>query len=188
MCIQLQSEATDLDRREDALKATEVQRLQQELRSAKHQMDAVVKNFEMQLQKANPDQFSSIIRGSEAAISSIVAAHSPRELLYEPADGHKSYIPKIGEKVYVKSLGTKLATVTEVAAEDGSVMVQYGRIKVRVKGRDIIPVQSNVKHTPNGGSSNLKSQVSRIIIVFLSFPLNDMSYSCKKDIRNDMKT
>ncbi|ONK79701.1 uncharacterized protein A4U43_C01F9160 [Asparagus officinalis] len=156
--LELQSEATDLDRREDALKAKEVQRLQQELRSAKHQMDAVVKNFEMQLQKANPVQVSSIIRGSEAAISSIVAAHSPSELLYEPADSHKSYITKIGEKVYVKGLGTKLATVTEVGAEDGSVMVQYGKIKVRVKGRDIKPVQSNVKHTPNGGSSNLKSQ------------------------------
>lgn len=157
--LEIQSEAADLDRREDALKSKEVQRLQQELKSAKSQMDAVIRNFEIQLQNASPNQYNSIIRESESAISSIVAAHEPSDgILYEEGDGHQLYMPKVGDKVHVKGLGAKLATVVEVAGEDGTAMVQYGKINVRVKRRDIRPMQSTVKYTLNGSSSNLKQQ------------------------------
>lgn len=189
--MQIHSEAADLDKRVDALKAKEVQRLHHELKSAKSQMDTVIKNFEIQLQNANPDQFSSIIRESEAAISSIVAAHSPSEdMLYETPDRNKSYVPKVGEKVYVKGLGATLATIVESAAEDGTAMVQYGKIKVRVKGNHIRPMQSTLKHTSDGSSANLKQQVSRKIIYkcFLTFLLRALEYSCAKAVLEKMKT
>ena len=60
-------------------------------------------------------------------------------MLYEEADNHKSYTPEVGEKVYVEGLGAKLATVVEVAAEDRTAIVQYGKIKVRVRHRLAIP-------------------------------------------------
>lgn len=144
---EIHSEAADLDKRVDALKAKEVWKRQQELEVVTSQMDAVIKNFEAQLKKAYPDQLNAILRESEAAISSIVEVHSPCDHISWEAAESSSYIPKLGERVYVKGLGSKLASVVEVSAEEDTAMVQYGKIKVRVRKTNIIPQLGDVKST-----------------------------------------
>lgn len=122
-------------------------------------MDSIIKNFETQLKNASSDRFKSMIREAEAAIASIVAAHHPGDdTLFGKTDSDSSYIPQIGDKVYVRGLGNKLATVIEAPAEDDIAMVQYGKIKVRVKKTDMKLVEGSMKDTVYS-ASHLKVQV-----------------------------
>ncbi|XP_073102695.1 uncharacterized protein [Elaeis guineensis] len=156
--LEIHSEAEDLDRRVSALKAKESHRVQQELKTVKSQMDSIIKNFETQLKNASPDQFKSMIREAEAAIASIVAAHHPGDdTLFQKTDSHSSYIRQIGDKVYVKGLGNKLAAVIEAPAKDDIAMVQYGKMKVRVKKTDMKLVEGSMKDTVYS-ASHLKVQ------------------------------
>ncbi|XP_038971157.1 uncharacterized protein LOC103721871 [Phoenix dactylifera] len=151
--LEIRSEAEDLDKHVAALKAKESQRVQQELKTVKSQMDSIIKNFETQLKNASPYQFKSMMREAEAAIASIVAAHHPGDdTLFGKTDSHSSYIPQIGDKVYVKGLGNKLATVIEAPAEDDITMVQYGKIKVRVKKTDVKLVEGSMDDTEYSAS------------------------------------
>ncbi|OAY75494.1 Endonuclease MutS2 [Ananas comosus] len=156
---EIHSEAEDLDRREVALKAKETQLIQQELKVVKSQMDSIVKNFENRLQNATPDQFNSIMREAEAAIASLVAAHTPTDDMFDGGtENQNSYVPQIGDKVYVKGLGGKLATVVEEPGEDGVTMVRYGKIKVRVKKNDMKLFQRTMKDMAVTTSRLIKGQ------------------------------
>ncbi|PKA55762.1 DNA mismatch repair protein MSH6 [Apostasia shenzhenica] len=147
----IEAEAQDLSRREATLKASESRNLQQELKSARSQMETVIKNFEEQLPSAGPDQFNLILRRSESLIASIAATHQPTNNTLR--EGNDSlYVPKIGDRVYVKGLGDKVATVIEAPREDGVAMLQYGKIKVRVKKGDIRSIQLRMKDSIYGTS------------------------------------
>lgn len=127
-----------------ALKAKESHLVQQELKIVKSKMDSIIQDFESRLQSATLDQFSSIMRESETAIASIVAAHSPKDdMSYESTESGSSYLPQIGDQVYVTGLGDKVATVVAAPADDGTTTVQYGKIKVRVKRNDMRLIQSS---------------------------------------------
>ncbi|XP_077241754.1 DNA mismatch repair protein MutS, type 2 [Tasmannia lanceolata] len=154
------SESEDLDKREAALKAKESQRIQQELKAAKSQMDSTVKNFENQLNSASSDQFNSLIRESEAAIASIVEAHCS-EFSVRESGSSSSYTPKIGDQVQVKGFGSKLAAVVEVSGDDNTALVQYGKMNLRVKKNDMKAVMSSKGNAMPSSVPHLKEQGRR---------------------------
>ncbi|KAL0913735.1 hypothetical protein M5K25_017217 [Dendrobium thyrsiflorum] len=164
----IQAEAQDLSTREMALKANESRNLQQELKSARSQLEAVIKNFEDQLQTANPDQFNSILRKSESKIASIAAAYQPtiNDRSEEEDRRNSLYTPEIGERVYVKGFGDKVAIVIEEPTEDGITMVQCGKIKVRVKKNDMRPVRTSTKgrETSSGFQPREQEQKQQFIV------------------------
>ncbi|KAF5207440.1 DNA mismatch repair protein MutS [Thalictrum thalictroides] len=128
---EIQDEAEDLDSREEALKAKETQKVKQELKAAKAQIDAIIQKFENQVKNVNSDQFNTLIRESEASIAAIVEAHRPTDILAR--ESYSSlYVPQVGDQVIVKGFGGKLATIVEAPGDDGMALVQYGKIKVRV--------------------------------------------------------
>lgn len=75
--MKIRDEAEDLDGREAALMTTETQKVQQETKAAKSQMEAVLQEFENQLRTTGVDQVASLVNESESAIASIVEAHCP---------------------------------------------------------------------------------------------------------------
>ncbi|KAK1260790.1 DNA mismatch repair protein MSH7 [Acorus gramineus] len=150
---EIHSEAEGLEKREAALKVKASLLVQRELRDVKYQMDAVVKRFQNQLNRSNDDQLTSLLRESEAAIVSIVAAHtSEDESLTNDADGSNLYTPKIGDLVHVQGLGDKLATVVEAPLDNGTVLVQYGKIRIRVKIKDLKAIQSSMDASQIGAA------------------------------------
>ncbi|KAK4399106.1 Endonuclease MutS2 [Sesamum angolense] len=129
---EIREEADDLDVREVALKAKETQLIQQELKVVKAEIDAIVQEFEKQLRNSSPDDFNLLLKKSESAITSIVQAHQPPGDFPVDRTASSSYRPQIGELVLIKGLGNKLATVVEAPSDDNTVLVQYGKIRVRL--------------------------------------------------------
>ncbi|KAJ9690440.1 hypothetical protein PVL29_012870 [Vitis rotundifolia] len=151
---EIQEEAQDLDGREILLKAKETQQVQKELKTAKSQLQTVVQEFENQLRTANADNFNSLIKKSESAISSIVEAHCLSDDFFVAEKDSSSYKPQLGEQVNVKGLGGKLATVVEAPGDDDeTVLVQYGNIRVRVKKSNIIAIPVSER---NAGTSSVR--------------------------------
>uniref|UniRef100_A0A7C9EZV4 Adenosinetriphosphatase n=2 Tax=Opuntia streptacantha TaxID=393608 RepID=A0A7C9EZV4_OPUST len=66
------------------------------------------------------------------------------------------HMPRPGEQVQVKRLGGKLATVVEVSKDDGTVLVQYGKVRFRVDRRGVQTVE---ERPAASSSSTLKKQV-----------------------------
>ncbi|XP_065615651.1 uncharacterized protein LOC111989695 isoform X2 [Quercus suber] len=157
---EIQNEAEDLGGRETALRAKETQQVQQELKTAKSQLDVVIQEFENGLRIASADQFNSLIKKSESEIASIVEAHCPRDAYSVNDTDTKSYTPQIGEQVQVTGLGRKLATVVEAPEDDETVLVQHGQIKVRVKKSNIRSIASSERNTETRYAPRLK-RVSR---------------------------
>lgn len=135
--IQIQSEAEDIGSREKALMGKETSRVQQELKAAEAQINSVVVDFERQLDLVGPDEINSLIRKSESAIASILETHQPTDSIYGNKPEDVSYKPKYGEQVLVKGLGNKLAKVVEAPGDDGAVLVQFGKVRVRVTSSDV---------------------------------------------------
>lgn len=135
--LEIDDEAKDLDKREIALREKENQNVEQELIAAKAEIDNVIQEFENQLKKAAYNEFTSLIRKSESSISSIVKAHSPGDGFSLNETDTSNYELRAGEKVQVKGLGGKLATVVEVTGDDDTVLLQYGKVRVRVKKSNI---------------------------------------------------
>ncbi|GLU23022.1 hypothetical protein SLE2022_390560 [Rubroshorea leprosula] len=155
---EIEDEAKDLDKREIALREKESQKLEQELNAAKLQIDNVIMEFENQLRTAPYNEFNSLIRKSESAISSIVRAHNPHDGFSLSKSNTSNYQPHSGEQVHVKGLGNKLATVVEALGEDDdTVLVQYGKVRIRVKKDNIRAIQSS-KRTATSSIHRLKSQ------------------------------
>ncbi|XP_034912464.1 uncharacterized protein [Populus alba] len=158
---EIQAEAEDLDGHVKALMAKETQLVQLELKAANSQIETVVQNFENQLRKASPDQFNSLIKKSESAIASIVQAHCSSDSLPASETDTRSYTPQLGEQVLVKRLGNKLATVVEAPRDDETVLVQYGKIRVRMKKSDIGSIKSDKKSKATILVPSLKRQVKQ---------------------------
>ncbi|XP_011027851.1 PREDICTED: uncharacterized protein LOC105128046 isoform X4 [Populus euphratica] len=158
---EIQAEAEDLDGRVKALMAKETQLVQLELKAANSQIKTVVQNVEAQLRKASPDQFNSLIKKSESAIASIVEAHCSSDSLPASETDMSSYSPQLGEQVLVKRLGNKLATVVEAPRDDETVLVQYGKIRVRMKKSDIRAIKSDKKSKATILVPSLKRQVKQ---------------------------
>uniref|UniRef100_A0A453DGL4 DNA mismatch repair proteins mutS family domain-containing protein n=1 Tax=Aegilops tauschii subsp. strangulata TaxID=200361 RepID=A0A453DGL4_AEGTS len=154
---EIRLEADGLDSRVAALKAKESQKVQQELKSVKSQMDLLIKNFEVQLKNSKLEQYNSIMRKAESATASLAAAHQPTEFAVSDGENKSLYVPQIGDKVYVEGLGGgSMATVVEILSEDGSCMVQYGKIKVRAKNNKMKLAQRDTKETSASSSAQGK--------------------------------
>ncbi|KAF7005249.1 hypothetical protein CFC21_020384 [Triticum aestivum] len=157
LILKIRLEADELDSRVAALKAKESQKVQQELKSVKSQMDLLIKNFEVQLKNSKLEQYNSIMRKAESATASLAAAHQPTEFAVSDDENKSSYVPQIGDKVYVEGLGGgSMATVVEILSEDGSCMVQYGKIKVRAKNNKMKLAQRDTKETSASSSAQGK--------------------------------
>ncbi|GAV77925.1 MutS_V domain-containing protein/Smr domain-containing protein [Cephalotus follicularis] len=153
---EIQDEAEDLDGRGRALMAKETQQVQEELKAAKSQIETVVQEFEKQLNTASTDEYNSLIKKAESAIASIIKAHQPSDSSALSETDGGSYVPKLGEQVHVKGLGDKLATVVEVPGNDETVLVQYGKIKVRVKKSNIRAIRSSKKNVATNSVPYIK--------------------------------
>ncbi|KAG2410148.1 DNA mismatch repair protein [Vigna angularis] len=156
---EIQGEAEDLDRREMELMAKETQQVQLELVNAKSQMETLIQKFEKQLKSSGRDKLNSLIKETESAIASIVKAHTPADHFNE-AD-QTSYTPQIGEQVHVKGLGGKLATVVESLGDVETILVQYGKVKARVKKSNIVALPSNAKNAVTSSSVHQGRQSRR---------------------------
>ncbi|EYU27963.1 hypothetical protein ABFS82_13G107900 [Erythranthe guttata] len=143
---EIRDEADDLDKREADLKAKETQHSQQELEVVKAEIDTILHEFEEQLTSADPIEFNMILKKAESAIGSIVQAHQPSFDVPVDITASRLRIPQIGEKVNIKGLGNRLATVVEAPSDDNTVLVQYGKIKVRL---DI----NNIDSPADGGDA-----------------------------------
>lgn len=155
----IQGEAEDLDRREMELMAKETQQVQQELEDAKSQMETTIQKFEKELRVSGRDKLNSLIRESESVIASIVKSHTPPDSFPVSEADHGSYAPQFGDQVRVKGLGGKLATVVELPGDDEAILVQYGKVKVRVKKSSIIAIPSSAKNAVTSSSTNQGRQV-----------------------------
>lgn len=100
----------------------------------KTEIDAIVEEFGNQLRTTSRDQFNSLLKESESTIASIVEALQPSNDVEVEGSFHT---PQLGEQVLVKGLGSKLATVVEAPADDNTVLVQYGKIRVRANTSSI---------------------------------------------------
>ncbi|GFP98287.1 endonuclease muts2 [Phtheirospermum japonicum] len=129
---EIHNEADDLNAREAALKAKETQQVQGQLKAVKAEIDTIVQEFEEQLRITGPDECGMLLKKSESAIASVVQAHQLSEDITVDRTASSFHIPKIGEQVLIKGLGNKLATVVEAPSDDNTVLVQYGKIRVRL--------------------------------------------------------
>lgn len=158
---EIHDEAVDLDVREAALKRKETKQMQQELKVAKAEIDIVVQEFEKQLKNTDPKDFNMLLKKSESTIASIVQAHQP------PVDvsfdkNASSYVPQIGEQIVIKGLGNKLATVVEAPSDDNTVLVQYGKIRVRADVSSVNALAANGAVESSPQSRRKGQQMKRV--------------------------
>lgn len=164
--LKIQNEADDLEGREAALKTKESQQIQQELKAVKIEIEDIVHEFENQLRIANTDKYNLLLKKSESAIASIVEAHQPTDGLSIEDTGSSFYVPQPGEQVNVKGLGNKLATVIEVPDDDDMVLVQYGRVRVRVN-------KHSIRALANGDVSGGSASKQVLGVTSISFIIGD---------------
>ncbi|PVH36027.1 hypothetical protein PAHAL_7G340700 [Panicum hallii] len=159
---EIRLEADDLESRVAALRTRETQNVQQELKVVKSQMDTIIKNFEVQLKNSKLEQYNSLMRKAEAATASVVAAHQPNEITFNDDENQSLFVPQIGDKVYIQGLGGgTMATVIETLGEDGSCIVQYGKIKVQVKRSKMKLVQQGTNETATSSSVKPKGRTPK---------------------------
>ncbi|KAH9614739.1 hypothetical protein KSS87_002880 [Heliosperma pusillum] len=140
---EIKGEAHDLDWRQKALIAKETQQVEKELELVESQIKNVVKEFENQLRIVDIDQYGSLVKKAELEIASLVASHSP---IINRVSGETECMKTLepGDQVYVKRLGGKLATVVEVCEDDGTVLIQYGKVRIRVEKSGIKAINEDV--------------------------------------------
>lgn len=108
---------------------------------------------------ASADEINSLIKKSESAIAAIVEAHRPDDDFSVSETNTSSFTPQFGEQVQMKSLGDKLATVVEVPGNDDTVLVQYGKIRVRLKKNDVRPIPNSKRKNAANPARRLRKQV-----------------------------
>uniref|UniRef100_A0A7N0TK53 Smr domain-containing protein n=1 Tax=Kalanchoe fedtschenkoi TaxID=63787 RepID=A0A7N0TK53_KALFE len=156
---EIRDEANDLDNRLAVIKSQETKKVRRELRAAKAQIEKVLEDFENQVMNASPDEYNLLIRKSESKIMAIVKALEPSDDYASKSTDDNTYIPKVGDQVYVKGLGDKVATIVEPPGDDETVLVQYGKIKVRVKTTNLRVFSSREL---NASSSSVPMRNKRI--------------------------
>lgn len=149
--MKLEHESRDLEKREKALFKKETQKVQEDLSSAKSKMQKLVDEFESQLETVTADEYNSLILKTEEAVADIIEDYCPKNLLLTEEEGYTSdYSPQAGEKVMVTGLGGKLGTVVEEPGDDETILVQQGKMRVRVNRKDIAPLpRTKTTETPN---------------------------------------
>ncbi|XP_047262908.1 endonuclease MutS2 isoform X2 [Capsicum annuum] len=155
---EINNETQDLDEREGALKSRQTHEIQQEVNTVKNEIQTIVQRFESQLRNASADDINTLVKKAEAAIASIIEAHQPSKDSLVREIGQSLYTPQVGEQVYVKAFGNKLATVVEEPGDDDNILVQYGKIRVRVDRRSIRPIPPDA----SSSAAHLKTQVQQI--------------------------
>lgn len=138
-------EAEDLVGREEFMKIKETQQIRRELTAAKSQIEDVLEEFNNRLRISSVDLYNSLLKESESAVASIAEAHCSTDDFPVGETDASSYRPQLGERVRVKGLGNKLATVVETADDDDTVLVQYGKMRVRVNISTTKALQSTDK-------------------------------------------
>lgn len=169
-------EAEDIDNRQNALMAKETHRAQEERKATEMEIQAVVKEFENNLEDARPDQLNSLVRKCESSIASILEAHQPGELDFPDRSDDASYVPQYGDQVRVKGLGNKLVTFVEETGDDDTVLVQFGKVRVRVNKNDIRAVASR-RNRASISIPQLRRKVcdhylKTIILPFYAYPIS----------------
>ncbi|XP_010414813.1 PREDICTED: uncharacterized protein LOC104700909 isoform X1 [Camelina sativa] len=156
---ELEHESHDLEKRERALLKKETQKVQEDLNSAKSKMQKLVSEFESQLEITQADQYNSLILKTEEAVADIIEASCSNDLvtMKEP---DSDYSPQAGEKVLVTGLGDKLGTVVEEPGDDETVLVQHGKIRVRIKKKDIKPLPRSTSSQTSNRSLRSKRQIN----------------------------
>ncbi|KAG7585799.1 DNA mismatch repair protein MutS C-terminal [Arabidopsis thaliana x Arabidopsis arenosa] len=156
---ELEHESHDLEKRERALLKKETQKVQEDLNSAKSKMQRLVAEFESQLEIVRADQYNSLILKTEEAVAEIIEACCPLDpdSIEEP---YSDYSPQAGEKVLVTGLGDKLGTVVEEPGDDETVLVQHGKIRVRIKKKDIKPLPRSTSSQTSNRSLRSKRQIN----------------------------
>ncbi|XP_048141309.1 endonuclease MutS2 isoform X2 [Rhodamnia argentea] len=149
-------EAEDIDNRQKALMAKETHHALEERKAAEMEIQTVVKEFENNLEDARPDQLNSLVRKCESSIASILEAHQPGKLDFPDRSGDASYVPQNGEQVHVKGLGNKLATVVEETGDDDTILVQFGKVRVRVNKNDVRAVANSRRSRASGSIPQLR--------------------------------
>lgn len=157
--MKIHDEADGLDVREADLKAKETQQTQQELEVVKVNIDTIVQEFEKQLNSTSPSDFNMLLKKSESAIASIIRAYQPP--VDVPVD-RTLHIPQIGERVLIKGMGNKLATVVEATSDDNTVLVQYGKIRVRLNINSINAVTDD-----NGATTSTLRSSRKVCFAWL---------------------
>lgn len=148
--MKLEHESRDLEKREKALLKKETQKVQEDLISAKSKMQKLAAEFESQLETVTADEYNSLILKTEEAVADIIEDYCPKDLLLTEEEGYSDYSPQAGEKVIVTGLGGKLGTVVEEPGDDETVLVQQGKMRVRVNRKDIAPLpRTKTTETPN---------------------------------------
>ncbi|CAM8908924.1 unnamed protein product [Rhodiola kirilowii] len=154
---EIRDEASDLDNRVLALRSQKTQQVRRELRTAKTQIEKVLQDFEYQVMNASADQYNTLMRKSESTIMAIVKANEPSDGYVTKSSDNTAYIPKIGDQVYVKGLGDKVATIVESPGDDETVLVQYGKLRIRVKTANL-RVISNRELNASSASATMKKK------------------------------
>lgn len=157
--MKVRSEAENLEERERALRVKETLKVEQELNAAKSQIETLVQEFENQLQTANSEEFNSLVKKSVSAINSILKAHHPGDSFSFTETDTSSYQPVSGEQVHLKGLGNKLATVVAASEDDDTVLVQYGKIRVRVEKSNVRPISSSNRNNAISSGQSFEGQV-----------------------------
>lgn len=163
----IRDEADDLPRREAALKAKETQKIQKEVISVKSQLEKIVEDFEAKITNVSNDQLNALLKESESAISSIIETHRYTEESSVTETDRSSLRVKLGDQVLVSGLGNKLATIVEPPGTDGTALVQYGKIRVRVDVSRMRVVHSDMTPATNS-QSQIKKQVCLNRAIFLN--------------------
>ncbi|CAE5962905.1 unnamed protein product [Arabidopsis arenosa] len=156
---ELEHESHDLEKRERALLKKETQKVQEDLNSAKSKMQRLVAEFESQLEVTQADQYNSLILRTEEAVAEIIEACCPNDLV-SVEEEYSNYSPQAGEKVLVTGLGDKLGTVVEEPGDDETVLVQHGKIRVRIKKKDIKPLPRSTSSQTSNRSLRSKRQIN----------------------------
>lgn len=162
---EIKDEAQDLEERERALKERETQRVNRAIRAAKSQFETIIKEFDDHSIIESPEQLNLLIKRAESEIAFIVEDHCPSDdFSVREKESSYFYSPRLGEQVFVKGLGHKLATVVEAPGGDEPVLVQYGKIKVRVNKSTIKPITKSGRNAETRGepSSKVQRQVRRM--------------------------
>ncbi|CAA7031274.1 unnamed protein product [Microthlaspi erraticum] len=147
---ELEVESHELEKREKALVKREAQKVQEDVNSAKSRIEKLVAEFESQLVTAQADQYNSLILRTEEEVAEIIEACCPHDLASTEEGYSGDYSPQAGEKVLVTGLGGKLGTVVEEPGDDDdTVLVQHGKLRVRIKRNDIKPLPRTSETTPN---------------------------------------
>jgi DNA mismatch repair protein MutS2 len=123
-------------------------------------MERLVAEFESQLEITQADQYNSLILKTEEAVAEIIEACCPMDP-DSLEEEYSDYSPQAGEKVLVTGLGDKLGTVVEEPGDDDdTVLVQHGKIRVRIKKKDIKPLPRSTSSQTSNRSLRSKRQIN----------------------------